>query len=244
MKYFVLLSVYLSSLSFYSQNELIKGTYHKWFDSVIDVSNTNLLNGIEYKEKYKTLKDNNQYFLTKQFLPGYVVYNGQPYYDIPMKYDIFRNELIIKLVDKNDYFTIQLLKDHIESFQVENHQFINSNQLKSITTSDDNKDFYEVLFRNPNFSLFKKHIKNIQQRKNDQFAYSEFIYRSNFLINYSNEIFNIDSKKDIIRLFPEQKESINAFYKKNRVLKKFNYDKFLVNLLKHLNHLLKQHRHQ
>ena len=239
MKYFILLSIYLSSFSFYSQNEFIKGTYYKWFDSIIDISNTNLLNGIDFKEKYRTLEDNNQYFLTKQFLPGYVVYDGQPYYDIPMKYDIYSNELIIKLANSNSYFAIQLLKEHIESFQIDNHQFINSNQLESTLAFNENKDFYEVLFRSHNLSLFKKHIKNIQQRRNDKFAYSAFIYKSEFLIDFNNKIFNINSKKNIMQLFPEYKKSINAFYKKNRVLMKFNYDKFLANLMEYVNSLLK-----
>ncbi|MDO5980404.1 hypothetical protein [Flavivirga spongiicola] len=239
MKYFALLSIFLNSFNFYAQNESSISTYYKWFDSIIDISNTNLLNGIEFKEKYRTIEDNNQYFLTKQFLPGYVVYDGQPYYDIPMKYDIHSHELIIKLTNKNGYFAIQLLKEHIESFQIDNHRFINKSQLVSMATSDSYKGFYEVLSRNQNLSLFKKHIKNIQQRRNDRFAYSAFIYKNEFLIHYKDKISSINSKKNLIQLFPEQKKAINAFYKKNRVLMRFNYDKFLVNLMGYLNNLLK-----
>ncbi|AUP81469.1 hypothetical protein [Flavivirga eckloniae] len=238
MKKLILLIIFICfySFNFHSQNEQNSNNYYKWFDSVINVSNTSLLNGINFKEEYRTIEDNNQYFLTKQFLPGNVVYDGQSYYDIPMKYDIHNNELIIRLTDeKGHYLVIQLTKKHIENFKIDNHKFINADQLKLDIPVFSREGFYEVLFHNSNLSLFKKHIRDKRERLGDKFSYIEFVYKSKFLIKHNNKISNIRSKKDLIRLLPEQKKAINAFYDKNRVLRKSNYDTFLINLLKHLN---------
>ena len=226
MKYLVYILLFFYSVNFYSQSENSLSTYYKWFDSVLGVSNTGLLNGVEYKEKYRTVDGNNQYFLEYDFSPSQLVYSGQPYYDIPMKYDVNGDNLIIKLANNiSGQFAIQLIKKNIGSFKIDDHLFVNSNHL-NIPTSD--KDgFFEALFQSKNISIYKKHIKNDEARKNSRFAYTKFVYRSKFLINYNNKLHVLNSKKNVVQLFPQHKKEINTFYSKNRPLMKSDYDKFL-----------------
>lgn len=237
MKYLVFLCLFFYSVSFYSQNQNSKSTHYKWFDAIIGISNTGLINGTEFKEKYRTIEGNNQYFLMYDFLPGQLVYGGQPYFDIAMKYDVNSDNLIIKLTNTTSgQFAIQLIKDNVEKFEIDKHVFINSDFL-DLSVSDKN-GFFEVLFLSKNISAYKKHIKNKEERKNDRFAYTKFVYRNKFLVNYNNKLHTINSKKNLTQLFPEQKKNINTFYSKNRPLMKSDYDKFLIKLMGYLNELL------
>lgn len=239
MKYLVLISLAFFSSGLYSQNEKVSKMYYKWFDDIVGVSNTNLYNGVDYKENYRTLDGNNQYFLMQQFVPGVVTYGGQPYYEVPMKYDVHGDHLIIKLKDiTSGQFTIQLIKKLVESFQIEGHKFINSNSLGSKFENSSANGFYEVLFKNSDFLVLKKHIKNMQQRRNDRFEYNEFISRTKFFIYYQHHLFSITSKKSFFKLFSEQKNAINSFYSKNRPLMRSNYDIFLTKLMAYLNVIL------
>ena len=117
MRYLILLFFCINSSSLFSQNNSSSENYYNWFDNIIGINNTNLLNGIEFKEEYRTLENNSQYFFSNQFIPGDLIYNGQPYYDVDMKYDIYEDQLIIRLVDNTGYFAIKLIKELVESFK-------------------------------------------------------------------------------------------------------------------------------
>lgn len=236
MKYLPLILLELCSMGLFSQNIKTNPAYYNWFDSIIDISNTNLLNGITFKEKYKTLDGNNQYFLEYDFILGNLVYDGQPYFDVQMKYDLSGDDLIIKLsTSKSGQFAIQLIKDHVIEFQIDHHLFINSNSLNSDLSALDKKGFLEVIYQSKTISVYKKHIKNSEQRRNDRFAYTKFISKTMYYIDYGNTFHVLRSKKDMIQIFPDLKKNITDFYSKNRPLLKYNYNAFLRKLMEHLN---------
>jgi hypothetical protein len=217
-----------------AQNNSSSENYYNWFDNIIGVNNTSLLNGIEFKEEYRTLENNSQYFFSNQFLPGDLIYNGQPYYDVDMKYDIYEDQLIIRLVDNSGYFAIKLIKELVESFQIGNHLFLNSSYLQSKKESQ-SMGFCEVLYQTQNISFFKKHLNNKQERRNDRFAYTQFIYRKKILFSYGDKFYELSSKKDLINTLPDQKKTINSFYKNKTFLMRSNYEEFLKKLCENLN---------
>ena len=235
MKFYIILFTGLFSVSLYCQDISNFKTYYNWFDSVIGVNNTNLLNGTEFKDEFKTLEDNHQYFFKREFSYGNIVYNGQPYYNASIKYNVHDDELIIRLLDYTGYIAIKLVKEHVERFQINNNTFINSNTLKLNKTPINNLGFYEVLFMGNNISIFKKHFKSKQERKNDKFAFTEFIHKELFLVNFKGDISVISSKKDFIKLDPKLKKTIDSFYRNKRYLIKLNYNTFLTELGETLN---------
>lgn len=238
MKYLVCIILLVSSTNFYSQNDANLSTYYKWFDSVLGTSNAGLLNGIEFREKFRTLDGNNQYFLEANFIPSELVYSNQPYYDVPMRYDVNSDNLIVVVSNKiSGQFAIQLVKDNVKSFKIKNHAFINSYYI-DIPASD--KDgFFEVLYQSKNLSAYKKHLKDDEARKNSRIAYTKFIYKSKFFINYNNKLYRLNSKKNVVQLFPQYKKEINDFYSKNRPLMRSDYNMFIARLMDNLSKLLK-----
>ena len=234
MRYLILLFFCINSSSLFSQNNSSSENYYNWFDNIIGINNTNLLNGIEFKEEYRTLENNSQYFFSNQFIPGDLIYNGQPYYDVDMKYDIYEDQLIIRLVDNTGYFAIKLIKELVESFKIGNHLFLNSSYLQS-NKEDKSAGFCEVLYQDQNISFFKKHLNNKQERRNDRFAYTQFIYKQKTLFSYGNKFYELNSKKDLINTLPNQKKIINSFYKNKTFLMRSNYEEFLKKLGENLN---------
>ena len=227
--------------SFYSfsQNYSNEKDYYYWFDSIIGIDNTSLFNGPQYKEKYRTLKGNHKFYQSSQYFIGNIVYDQQPYFNIEMKYDIFEDEIIIKSPYHITYFIIKLIKEKVDSFSINNHHFIKV----LINKKDKSKStpiFYEVIFKNEYLTLFKKHKKNINNRIENNFAYSEFKENYKFKIFlHDNNYYDVKSKKDFIKLFPNQKKEIKKFYNTNKRLRKSNFDlfiKLLVKQLKPINH--------
>lgn len=192
----------------YGQNSISsteKDTY-KWFDSIIGQKNSALSLGPKYFDKIRTINDNHKYYNSQRFQKGDLTFNGQPYFDILMKYDIHFDQIIIQVINKLEKYTLQLEKSKVQNFFIANKKFIN--------ISDKNKDygFVEEL-KKGEISLYKKHMKDAFAKLDRQFKYSRYKEANFFLISYKNKFIEIRSKSDLRKQFPTIRKEINRLYK-------------------------------
>ena len=88
----LLLLVLIFSLNCYSQNKNIV----KHNDSLVGNENLPINNGLVYYNKYKITSEKTSQFLENKYNLGIVKYNGETYFDINLKYDVFEDVLIFK----------------------------------------------------------------------------------------------------------------------------------------------------
>jgi|FLOH01.1.fsa_nt_gi hypothetical protein len=231
--FFILNTAYISSQT--SSNDR---DYYNWFDSKLGLENTGLHNGIIYEEIYKTIDGNHKFYLTSQFTKGSIIYDGQAYFDVEMKYDIYEDVLIVKLPSHSAYYIIKLINDKINRFSINNHQFIKKSERNEEFFNETISGFYEIYFQSEHISLFKKHKKSRKERIGESFVYNEFKDDSEYIVSYKNHYYKISSKKDLKTLFPKLKKNINNFYKSNKRLFKSDNDSFMIQLIKHVNSLI------
>lgn len=234
--FFLTLFLIIVNSTVKSQTNLNKNNYYNWFDNVIGIENTEISNGIVYKEKFKTINGNHKFYLTSKFTPGNIIYNKQPFFDLEMKYDIYEDEIIIKLPTQS-YSIIQLIKDKIDEFSINNHRFIKVSERYEEYDNEEISGFYEISYQSKKITLFKKHKKDRKQRLGN-FVYSQFKENSSYFILYNHKYYKINSKNKLIELFPNLKKNIRSFYNSNKQQFKFEPDVFMVNLIEHLSTLL------
>ena len=241
-KFILYLFLQLNTSLFFSQTSSELNDYYTWFDTVIGEGNTGIYNGTRYIEKYITEKKNHKFFLFNEYRTGNLVYNHQPYYDIYMKYDLYEDELIVKLPYRSFHVFIKLIKEKIDEFSIKDfrndlsskeHYFI-TNSLFKINNEESSLGFYEVINETSSITLLKKHHKSRAQYINNLNSYSKFSNRNYFAILFKNNYYKINSKKDIIHLFPDFKKNISAFYRKERKLSKTNKQAFFTILVKEI----------
>jgi len=212
--------------------------YYNWFDNIIGVENTEINNGIVYKEKYKTIDGNHKFYSTSKFINGNITYHKQPFFNIEMKYDIYDDEIIIKLPNQSSFSIIQLIKDKVDTFSINNHKFINISKNQETFYNEEISGFYEIPFQSKKITLLKKHKKERKQRIGN-FVYSQFKDNSSYYIFYNLKYYKINSKNKLLKLFPSLKKNIASYYSSKKQQLKVDPDLFMVNLTKHLNILLK-----
>lgn len=239
LRFIIILFFFLRVFTFYGQAEYNEKDYYKWFDEAVGDGNTGLYNGIDYKEKYRTLNDNHKYYLSPNFQVSNVVYDMQPYYNVEMKYDIYDDQLIVKLPSQSGFNFIQLVKEKLNTFSIEKHQFVKLSMDKSENQADNSFFFYEELYTSDPLILYKDYnmIRNRRFVKKG-FHYNIFKDRNDYYFYYKNDYFMIKSRKNVLKLFPNLTKEVNIFYKKNRGLLNSNIDMFYLNLAKNLSHLL------
>lgn len=198
---------------------------HNWFDSQIGVGNTHLYNGIEYIEQHVTVNEKQKFLGSTLFTPGWVVYEGQPYYDVPLKYNVYDDLLLLKSSGEKP---LQLHKNLIESFNLSGLTFTNVP-----SESGGVEGFHEVLVEQEGGKLLKKHTKKRKKFLDRSFTYYEFSEDTpQYAIYYNSAYHPANNLRQVVKAFPDHAREVRAFYREQRSLARSNPDQFMVNLFR------------
>ncbi len=221
-----------------SQNEQEKSMLYSWYDQITGVDNTSLYNGIEHTEKYRFLNENTTYFNSSKFLSGNIIYNGELFYDIKLKYDAYQQEVIVNLQNRNSGSSIlKLFKSKIDEFSIGDSKFKKIEDKTSGTV--EMKGFYEISLANQYLFYYKKHQKVKREIFFEGKIHPEFIdAKTKKILFYKNKYYVVDTKKDLVKIFPQLKKNISNFYKNNRSIQKIAPDIFMLEILKEISALI------
>lgn len=194
----------IKSLVLFAQKE---STYI-WFDEQIGLENTDLFNGIEFTETYNILDKNHRFFETNAFTNGSLRYDDQDYFDISLKYDLYRDQLLVRLASQNGGVNqILLLNEKIESFKIGNTAFERLTNFK--VHNNLSQDFYEVLEANDVIKLYKKNHKRLKKLiKNDAVYYKFIEEKPKYLILTDKKLHKINKRRDLVSVFPKFKKDL------------------------------------
>ncbi|MBB4800421.1 hypothetical protein HNP37_000460 [Flavobacterium nitrogenifigens] len=235
-KKYILIAIFglfLNISNLYSQNAK-EQSIHNLFDNTVGIENLGISNGYAYKDPYNTIDGNNMYYISNDFRKGSVTYEGQTYFDVNLKYGLYKDELIFSPHGESKYSSISLIQDKTSAFTINGRNFVNLNKkvspLPELTTG-----YYEVTALREGFNFYIKHFKKLENKTVDNKVYSNFIESNTYFIFYKNTYYTSNSKSEILKIFPNQKKQINDFYAMNRGIRKSDNDQFMINLLKHIN---------
>lgn len=225
-------------VSNYGQNNAEINQYNL-FDQEVGIANTGLYQGVVYTEKYRTINEKTQFYKTREFLKGSVCYEGQCYYDLDLKYDVYEDQVLLKLIGKVGGGTIQLFKDKVDSFTIDGKDFVRIEQEKAPLLNA--YGFYTIALSTSTFTLYTKYNKKNFDRKDRSSLYYEFLDGpSQHVLLYNGNYHIVNTKKDNIDVFPELKKEIDKFYNLARGLRKSDPNGFQISLMKRIDILLSQ----
>ncbi|MFZ0599055.1 MAG: hypothetical protein WAM46_18860, partial [Flavobacterium sp.] len=97
------------------------------------------------------------------------------------------------------------------------------------------RGYYEEVLVGNNITLFVKYYKDKKKINKDEIDLVEFIPKYEFVLLKDSKFYLVNTKKEILVLFPNNKRKINDFYLLHRDLKSDNPALFTKNLLKFIN---------
>ncbi|TMU57012.1 hypothetical protein [Flagellimonas algicola] len=209
------------------QTSVQEKDHYNWFDKTTGIENTNLLEGTLTVEKYGSVDGTHKFYTSNDYLNGHIVFDGETYFDVDMKYDLYEDELLLPLRSDTQVRLVKLIKERISEFVIDGHRFIpvvHQGDGQAKVTS-----FYEVLSETALFTLLKKHKKvGFSNYKKNLVRY-KFVSKDTYYINHGGDFTEIKNKKDILRIFPEAKSSFNK--RSFDHLKKTNRDEYFLNMM-------------
>ena len=225
----VLFTIVFFSKSTMGQSITKEPKFYNWFDDQVKLYNTGLFNGIKYIELYRTINEKHKFFQNSEFQIGSVVYDGQLYDQVPIKYDLDTDELLLNIGYNYQFPTIILFKSKVKSFQIGKSKFTH---IVNNTIESEYQGFYEVLVDQDSLALLKKNSKKRLKKIRGTTVYYEFIPENNYVVMYDGDLYSVKNKQDVVRIWPSKKEFINENY--NPELKKSNEDEFWATLFSKL----------
>lgn len=220
-----LLTILVLPFLVFSQNSSKKKDYYTYFDEIVGLKNTSLSNGVFFKEKFRKLAGNHNYFKSNEFHIGEIKYRNAYFYNVALKYDLLEDNLIVKIPDGTNNFVFVLEKKLVTHFKINNVHFTNTKS----------NGFVQQLSTNNTISLYKKHLKTKNKKLNQRFVHYTFSKRETYLLLFKNSYYTVKTKKDFITVFPNLKKKIKTFYNNNNFELKNHPDIFLINLCNMIN---------
>lgn len=196
---------------------------------MIGNTNSGIFKGTVYVERYIVLNERHKFFKKPNFIVGSVEYDGQPYFNIHLKYDLFDDELLVGNLDLIGSPVIQLDKDKITQFIIDEHKFENIH----VTENKNNSlsGFFEVLIKNDVMILYKRHGKKIIRKANKKIRYYEFKDNNLYYVYYNDSYFRLKKINDLNAIFPNYKTQLKNIYARYKSIRKTHPDTYMKSIL-------------
>lgn len=219
----------LFSMKSYSQNlvDTANSEYYQLFDEIVGIQNTKIYNGTEIIEIHRVSIDKNKYLFKDSFLPSTLIFDGQPYFNIDLNYNIYEDVVVIRLKNEVGKIAFKPIQEKVEGFKFLDYKFINFTSLSSPQLNG----YYQVLEENGEFTLFKKHKLKRKSNLEKKVLFYEFIpLDGDYFLKKYGMLSGINKKSDWLKLFPDKESAIRKYFRKNKKLRKLYLDDFIQKL--------------
>lgn len=171
----------------------------------------NLYNGRQYFV-YDARMEEHQFYKQRRWLTGMVLYDGQQFDSIPMLYDLFKDEVVIRHFN-GDHILLQTVK--VDSFIVDNHYFARLEAGKDIN-SQMRTGFYDVIYAGKSRTIMRR-TKQRQEKIVDKRVIAYYPEKNFFYVLKDGRYHSIHSKKSALALFPEYKRELRRVLRENKI---------------------------
>jgi len=170
-----------------------------------------LYNGRAWRNLFYKVRGD-QFLFSPEFLPGSVTIHGKLFENIPLKYDIYNDELLI-ITDQG--IILQLNKEMIGKYTL-NYE----NQTLSFRNFDADsinslRGYVNVLYEG-GISLYIKYRKEILSLAVEN-KYDLFNPVNKVFVRKDGEIIKVDSKGELLKLFGDQKHQVRSYIRSSKL---------------------------
>jgi hypothetical protein len=185
-----------------------------------------LYNGGDYLD-YRPLKDEHPYYISEDWITGSVQYNNEQYDDVSLLYNIHTDDIITE--QPSSAIMIKLIRDKVQSFSIEGHQFVMIKDSKDLSTG-----FYDQLCSGK-VNLYAKRIKDFQETISGAELQRIFTEKNRYYLYKDGHYYSIKSKKSILTVLGDRKKELNQFIRQNHIHVRQNREAAFIKLTEYYN---------
>jgi hypothetical protein len=173
------------------------------------VKQSRLYNGTEHLGYSVRIKDH-AYFHQKELSIGSVVYDELEFANVPMLYDLYKDQVIIQHF--NGFTKLGLISIKVKEFTLLNHHFI---RLDSTVGAPIITGFYDEVYTG-NMKVLVKRGKFIEETIKDELE-REFIALDMIFIQKGGTFYYVKNKKGLFTILKDKAPGVKQYLRKNRI---------------------------
>ena len=196
-----------------------------------------LYNGHEYPPYDPHIKGTPFFPYDEQnWYSGQVNYDGIVYKNVPMKYDVFKDALVVLLYNKFSMYT--LLSEKVNDFTLDDHHFV---RLDADSIKNDNTGltggFYDQLYGGK-IEVLAKRTKTIQN-SSSAVAVPEafFISHDEYYLRKGSTYYKIGSQRSVLNVLKDKKSAIQQYLRQNNIRYKDAPEDVMAKIAAYYDHL-------
>jgi len=171
----------------------------------------NLYNGRQYY-LYDSRQEEFQFFNQRKWHNGVVMYDGQRFDSIPMLYDIFKDELVIKHF-MGDHLLLQ--SEKVDYFILDQHHFERLEAGKGINPQM-RTGFYDIVY-NGKSRMIVRRTKSRQEKIIEKRVASIYLVKNSYYVFKDDKYHGVQTKKAVYSLFPEHKKELRKVLRDEKI---------------------------
>jgi hypothetical protein len=204
--------------------------YAKAIEEFLEAKGQNLpvYNGIQHVG-YPPLIQGSAYYKSNDWQKGSVLYDGVLYKDVFLKYDMLKDELIIR--QPSSLLGVILFSPRVYHFSLWNSTFTYKHKADSASIAE---GFYEQLVMGK-MSLLAKRKEIIEETIINTELFRKFVHNDQYYVMKADRYYAIKNQKDMLHLLGEKKKEIQKYLKKNKVKFKKDPENTLIKIAEQYN---------
>jgi hypothetical protein len=193
-----------------------------------------LYNGSKYVAPENSFEEH-PYFMSIDWLPGDVVYDGEQFKNVSLMLDLNNGQLITEHYSNGQ--PLQLIQEKVQSFNIAGHHFQNIEN-DSVGNSLPGSGYYEVLYDGKSRVVVKRQKLLHEEIENTTIEIT-FEERNRYYI-FRNDIFQpIRSKASVLKVLGEKKQQLKKYLRQKKIRTRDNRELFYTSLAEYYDSLLK-----
>lgn len=211
------------------------------YNKLVGGDPTDLYNGTEFTDLFLNTNGTYRYFNGFDYTPGTVVYNGQYYVGVLLKYDVLEDNLLVRSDDNLSVFNIKLIPGFVQSFSVHGHQFVN---ITPAALDLSGNGFFEKAYEGTTLNLYIKRTKKKREKPLKNGIQYSFAAADFYVLEHDGSYSVVGNERDFRKIFPGKQDEIREYFKRYKSLLKLDSDRFYFNLTQFLDGQISQKKVQ
>jgi hypothetical protein len=230
--FWVLMIQYLPAQQYYNDSAMVSGAveFAKLYYNQKRGDQSSIYNGL-FHYSYSSYIEGNAYFLIDSFYKGAVVYENILYKDIFMKYDVVADQLVVKANEQTS-MPLSLYSPRVKEFSFSGLKFFYNDKTNGITSLANG--FYLELVKG-NATAICKTTKIISEIVSANDILRKFEERKLYYIIKNNHPYLIRRKKDLLNTLKDQKDAIQKFMRKKKLIFRRNKEGTIISVTEFYN---------
>ena len=184
-----------------------------------------LFNGVEYVD-YDLGFSGNPFFLDDYYAEGTIEYDGMVYHDIPLKYDVVEDKILVEYFNHAGNRKGLILEyEKVHAFTYEGHQFVKVHANNPVGSLKEG--FYDVLL-DDEISIYASRKKQINKAVKNGQLNIKFEVLDQFFVELDDNTYRVSNKSSLLQLFEDRKKQLKPYIKTNRLDLKRDFEASLI----------------